>query len=253
MKLTAHQLEIRTADKLLCSSFNLTVKPRETWGIIGPNGCGKTTLLHTLANLCPPTKGDIFLGEKNIRTIPAKVKAQQIGLLFQEMHFAFPQTVWDFCLTARYPHQGYLQRVTPFDRDKVRIALTDMALLTCKDRAVTKLSGGEKRRLAIASVLVQSPDIYLLDEPTNHLDIKHQASVLKHFQHLGLSQEKMIIMSLHDINLVQQFCTHAVLMFADGTHLQGDCQTVLTENSLSKLYQCTVRKIIHDEQVFWHF
>src|SRR5262249_42429661 len=147
--------------------------------------------------------------------------AQLRGLLFQEFAAPFPQTVWDYCSMGRYPHLSFLKQIQPHDKDIVLKALEQMDLLPFIQCSITHLSGGEKRRLAIATLLAQAPHIYLLDEPTNHLDMRHQVQVLTHFHTLAKTQNALIVMSLHDVNWIQRYCDHLLLLFGDGEILHG--------------------------------
>ncbi len=251
MKLSIHNLNITIANKSICHDLNLELHENQIWGLLGPNGSGKTTLLHTLAGLHKPTSGEIFLATKNIRHLSAKKISQQLAILFQEIHFAFPQTVWEFCLAARYPHLNLFKQENDHDKEIVTDALNKLELLNYKHRLVTRLSGGEKRRLAIASLLAQTTEIYLLDEPANHLDICHQANVLNHFHHLAVNENKIVLMSLHDMNLAQQFCTHILLLFGDGNYMQGTCAKILTAKNLSALYQHPINQFSNDAIPFW--
>lgn len=251
MNLHAKQISIKAGEKIICKSLNLHLHSGEIWGILGPNGCGKTSLLHALAGLHPVIQGEILLGENKFAQLSMKTIAQSLGLLFQDFSTQFPQTVWEYCLTARYPHLPYFKREGKFDKQIVMQALQLMELDGLGQKSILHLSGGEKRRLALAGLLAQTPKIYLLDEPTNHLDIRHQMKVLKHFQYLAANHSKTIVMSLHDINLAQQFCDHILLLFADGDFLQGMKGEVLTPENLTRLYQHPMMVMEHNEVCYF--
>lgn len=236
---------ITIAHKIICQQLNLELRPGEMWGILGPNGSGKTTLLHTLAGLHAITSGDIWLGPDKLTTLSPKKIAKQLAILFQDTHPIFPQTVWDYCLDARYPHLSYFKKMSEQDQAIVEHALQIMELLPFKQQLITRLSGGEKRRLAIAALLAQTPRIYLLDEPTNHLDIRHQLSTLRHFRDLAEKKSAIVMMTLHDMNLAQQFCNRVLLLFPDRSTIQGNTSDILTTENLTRLYQCSVRKRIN--------
>lgn len=120
-----------------------------------------------------------------------------------------------------------------------------MELLHLRQAVVTQLSGGEKRRLAIAALLVQTPSIYLLDEPTNHLDIRHQLSIMQHFVSLAESKQAAVVMTLHDIRLARAYCSHIVLIFPNGETQQGTPEVLLTKSNLSELYGCDTSAILY--------
>lgn len=237
MLLETKQLSISIGQKMICHHLNCCFYPGEVWGILGPNGSGKTTFLQTLIGLHPIEGGDIWLRGQSLKAQSILSIAKSIGILFQDFHQAFSQTVGDYCQASRYPHLTYSKRMKDSDKDIVTQALASMHLDHLKERQITALSGGEKRRLSIAALLAQSPIIYLLDEPTNHLDISYQIQVLHHFQHLAKMQGASIIMSLHDINLAARFCSHIMLFYPLGKVLTGSVQTMLTAENLTRLYQ----------------
>jgi iron complex transport system ATP-binding protein len=249
--LLTRDLAIRIHKKLICEKLNLTIQAGEIWGILGINGSGKTTLLQTLAGLHPLQQGDIWLNEKRLATLPLKTIAQSIGILFQDFTETFPQTVEEYCRASRYPHLNYFQPKKTHDLEIVTYALHTMGLLALAQRKIHHLSGGEKRRLALASILVQTPRLYLLDEPTNHLDVHYQIKVLSHFRQLTSSTSITVIMALHDVNLVQQFCTHVLLLLPNGHTLQGTAKDTLTTQNLFELYQHPLHAIQHENSIYW--
>jgi iron complex transport system ATP-binding protein len=248
MRLQTQNLTIKIGKKMIYSSVNLDMQAGEVWGILGANGSGKTTLLHTLAGLYPDAYSSIFLQARDLTTYTNKMRAQQIGIAFQECQTTFPQTVEAYCMAARYPHHTYFQIANPYDQQQAQQAMQQMELQSLAQRNIMTLSGGEKKRLAIAALLTQAPQIYLLDEPTNHLDIKHQHTVLDYFSRLSSS---LVIMSLHDMNHVQRYCTHALLLYPNGEIMQGSINHILTEDHLSRLYQHRIHSFVHNHQRYW--
>lgn len=243
--LSTSNLCLRRRQQTLCQSLSLRVLPGDMIGILGANGCGKSTLLHTLAGLHTPQSGDVYLNDRAVKTLPAKTLARQRGILFQDTHYALPLSVYEYCLASRYPHQPFFQRHHSADATLIQSVLQQFELDHLRKIAVTQLSGGEKRRLAIAAILIQSPSLYLLDEPNNHLDIRHQISVLQHFKSLAAAKQVSVIMTLHDIRLARAYCTRLLLIFPDGYIEEGTSQTMLTNTNLSRLYGCDVSTILY--------
>ncbi|MEO8401810.1 MAG: ABC transporter ATP-binding protein [Gammaproteobacteria bacterium] len=235
--LTTNDLTVQIADKKICQALHCTLEPGDIWGILGANGSGKTTLLHTLAGLIPATSGDIFLETKNLTTLSAQHIARRVAILFQETSVTFPQTVFEFCLQGRYPHLSYFGWEKSVDKKIVLAALAEMELETKLSQSIQTLSGGEKRRLAIATLLAQTPKIYLLDEPTNHLDLRHQISVLNHFKKLSQTDSVGIVMALHDINLAHHYCNKILMLFDEGEILFDKTDVLLNPKNLSRLYR----------------
>lgn len=227
-------ITVKIANRFICQNLNWKIGAHERWGVLGPNGSGKTTLLHTLAKLKVPESGNIMLDGNNMRQIAPKDIAKKLGILLQETQCVFPQTVFDYCLAARYP---YTSSFTASEDQKItEEALNIMALLPLRKQSVMTLSGGERRRLAFAALLTQAPSVYLLDEPFNHLDIKHQVTMLHHLKKLS-DEGAAMITTLHDINLAREFCSHLLLVSGDGEVQFGTTDDILTMENLSRLYQ----------------
>ena len=229
----------------LCSDISFDIQPGEIWGILGPNGSGKTTLLHTLAGLLPIIHGDVFLQEKNLRFLPRKKIAQQLGILFQENQDFFPQTVWEICHSGHYAH--------PHSKENdilTKQALIDMSLDQKSHQLTQTLSGGERKRLSIATLLTQRPLIYLLDEPINHLDVYYQVKILNHFKHLVGNKSISMIMSLHDINIAAHFC-QKILLLGAGQYSVGNTQCLLTGKNLEHLYQHPIKQMRMANSTWW--
>ena len=235
--LQTHQLDIDIAGKQVCQQLNLLIEPGQTWGILGRNGIGKTTLLHTLAGLRQPTNGSITLDGNAIEHLPRKQLAKHLGLLLQQSEETFPATVLEMVLTGRHPHIGAWSWESEHDQSIAKQSLATVDMDNMSNRPIDQLSGGERQRAAIAQLLTQSPSIYLLDEPNSHLDLHYQSRLLQHFSMLAKQHDASVVMSLHDINLAQYFCSHVALLFGDGEVRSGIAKELLTASTLSELYQ----------------
>lgn len=249
MTLQTKHLILSFADGRQTKPLDWEIHPGDAWAILGPNGCGKSTLLKHLAGLPSNSAKHIFLNNKSLSDLSRKATARQVGLLLQDTVFQFPQTVWDYCIHSQFSHYAYFANLNEINTANVNDILTDLKLLSLKDRLITTLSGGEKRRVAIAGLLIQAPQYYLLDEPNNHLDLAYLHLVMQRFQKLDKSSAS--IMALHDINLASQYCNKALLLFADGSLLQGNIADILTADNLQALYQCRFKPITTDSHVFW--
>lgn len=229
----------------LCEGLNLKIKSGQIWGLLGKNGSGKTTLLHTLAGLVPAVAGDIKIHGKSLSILSRREIARQIGLLLQEPDNPFLATVLEHLESGRYPHKGLWESLNKVDEQMIREAARLMELERLMPRALHTLSGGEKRRVSLATLLVQQSCLLLLDEPTNHLDMHHQHSLLQNLMQLA-RDGRAIMMSLHDPNLALRYCTHILLLYGDGHWEAGEVHAMMDEKRLSVFYQHPLRLLNQD-------
>jgi iron complex transport system ATP-binding protein len=252
MQVQTHALEVRVPGRTLCSELNLRISDGENWAVLGANGSGKTTLLHTLAGLRAPDGGFVTLGERNIGEYSHRARARYVGVLLQDYGDAFPSTVIETVLSGRHP---YLSRWRwQDDADDLRLAQQALALVGLQhfaDRSLVTLSGGERRRVEIATLLTQDPPIRLLDEPINHLDLRHQIEILRLLTTGRMRGEGFNMVVLHDVNLAARFCTHALLLFGNGECLYGKLAEVLQAEVLERLYGCPIKRIEEDGKPFY--
>jgi iron complex transport system ATP-binding protein len=200
-------------------------------------------LLKCLAGLDEPAAGRVMLEARDIRELPRKLLARHIGMLQQHTVYVFDSSVVQTALTGRHPHLAYWQREGAADLDIAADALASVDLEGFSRRSVTGLSGGEARRLAFATLLVQQPDIMLLDEPTNHLDLKHQVRIMRMIHDRTRSGGHSALAALHDINLAARYCSHVLMLFGDGAWCAGPTAEMMNETSLEKLYHCPVERL----------
>jgi iron complex transport system ATP-binding protein len=235
LKLT--DVELFRGGKCLLNNLHWQIAPGEVWGLLGANGAGKSSLLLAMAGLLVPSQGQIQLYSRSIRNYPARELARSIAYLAQEQQADFPIRVRDWAMLSRYPHQDLWGRSSAQDHTHVDYVLAQTQLSCYANRWLSELSGGERQRLALAGVLVQQAPWMLLDELTNHLDIHYQMQLLP--QLIAASREGggALIMSLHDVNLAAQFCTHCLLMLGEGVYLAGPIAQVLTAEHISRLYK----------------
>lgn len=241
--LSTHALSVNIAGKQVCRELNLDLHAGMCLGILGANGVGKTTLLHTLAGLRRADAGGVRLGGAPIESQSRRNIARQLGLLIQQQEDSLPASVLETALIGRHPHIGFWRWESHHDVAIARRALKVTGLDGLEQRTQTHLSGGERRRLAIATILAQDPAVFLLDEPAHQLDLQHQISLMTLFTELVRVRGRLVVVSLHDVNLAARFCSHALLMFGDGETLAGPVQVVLNAANLSRLYHLPVRPV----------
>jgi iron complex transport system ATP-binding protein len=241
--LHCRNLDVRIAGIQVVSGLELDIHAGEFWGLLGPNGIGKTTLLRCLAGLDEPVAGDVLLESIPILSLPRKRLAQKLGMLQQHTVYVFDSSVKQTVMTGRHPHLAYWAREGAEDHEKAERALVEVDLEGFASRSVTGLSGGEARRLAFATLLVQEPDLMLLDEPTNHLDLRHQLRIMRKIREHSHQGRHAAFCALHDINLAARYCSHVLMLFGDGDWCAGKASDMLDESSLERLYGCPVERV----------
>ena len=244
--LEVKSLTVSIAGMPICDGLNIKIQRGERWAILGSNGAGKTTLLHTFAGLRPADEGQIYFLDKLLGEWPRKLLAQKLGLLLQDSNDIFPSTVLDTVIIGRHPHLKFWEIESQSDFELARKALADVSLEDAQDRQVNTLSGGERRRLAIAALLVQDPELFLLDEPTNHLDMRYQIMFLEMLVKRAAARDGALCMVLHDANLAARYCTHIMLMISPDDIMSGQVDEVLTDKNLARLYQFPIEAIETD-------
>lgn len=244
-------LGLSIADKIFCQNLQLDIEAGQTWAILGPNGVGKTTLLHTLAGLRQPDHGIVHYGDHPIGQWHRRERARYAGILLQETELMFPTAVYDVVLSGCFPHRQQTWRVTHTENDTVLSALQSVGLREFAERDFNSLSGGEKRRVAFAALLAQNPRVWFLDEPGNHLDLRHHMEVCTITRQRVHKHQGAALLVSHDVNMATRFCDHCILLFGAGKVLTGTRDEVLHEDNVSELYQWPVKRIAEGANILF--
>lgn len=215
-------------------------------GLLGPNGCGKTTLLRLLGGALKPELGVVRLGTRDLRSMSARAIAQQIAVVPQETHPAFDFSVLEMVLMGRHPHLGTFQLEGPADLAIAEEALSATGTDHLSDRVYATLSGGEKQRVVIASALAQQPKLLLLDEPTASLDLGYQLEIAQLLRELNGARRVTMLLATHDLNLAASLCGQLVLMRDGRVITQGATRDVLTPATVQHLYGVDADVAFHD-------
>ncbi|MGD2116880.1 MAG: ABC transporter ATP-binding protein [Chromatiales bacterium] len=239
-------LDVAIGGIQVCRNFDWQVRANEVWGMLGINGIGKTTLLNTLAQLHPATAGNIHIDGKATRHYSHDAFARKLGMLFQQHLDDFPNSVLDSCLNGLHAHTARWKNLSEADLQQARAALKLVGLQGFEQRITNSLSGGERRRLDIATLILQNPKIWLLDEPLNHLDLHQQISMMQLLIDAARKQDGAVIAVMHDANLALRFCTHILLMPGDADIISGKATELLNEQQLQRLYRHPVIAL-HDQ------
>ncbi len=234
--LAADALTVGYGDRTVIADLSLDVPPGRITAIVGPNACGKSTLLRSMSRLLSPRAGGVLLDGKAVHRLPARALARTLGLLPQSPVAPEGITVADVVGRGRHPHQGLFARWSHADDVAVADALEATDTVELADRAVDELSGGQRQRVWIAMALAQQTDVLLLDEPTTFLDVSHQVEVLDLLTDLNRSRGTTIVMVLHDLNMAARYADHLIALVEGRVHATGDPRAVLTEETVRAVF-----------------
>lgn len=215
---------------------SVSVERGSLTGLLGPNGCGKTTLLKLLSGVLQPAHGAVSLNGLSLSGRSRRDIARHLAVVPQETHPAFDYTVMEMVLMGRHPHLGAFELEGPRDLALAQEALAATGTDHLAGRAYMTLSGGEKQRVVIASALTQSPDVLLLDEPTASLDLGYQLEVAGLLRRLNLERGVTMVLATHDLNLAASLCDRLILMRDGRVLAQGATRDVLTAASIRRIY-----------------
>lgn len=204
--------------------------------IVGPNACGKSTLLRALARLLRPNAGQVVLDGKSVHALPAKAFARTVGLLPQSSLAPDGIVVADLVSRGRYPHQGLIRQWSPDDARAVSAALDATNTTELSTRLVDELSGGQQQRVWVAMALAQETPLLLLDEPTTFLDIAHQIELLDLFRRLH-GEGRTLVAVLHDLNHAARYATHIIAMKDGRVVAEGPPHKIVTAELVREVFE----------------
>jgi iron complex transport system ATP-binding protein len=240
-RLHARAVTLRYDEQTISSGLTITLPDGAFTVIVGPNACGKSTLLRAMARLLKPSTGDVILDGRDIADFPTREIARRLGLLPQSAVAPSGITVADLVARGRYPHQSFFRQWSKADEAAVAAAIQATRITELSDRPVDELSGGQRQRVWIAMILAQETPILLLDEPTTFLDIAHQIELLDLLTDLNAAG-RTVVAVLHDLNHACRYATHLVAMREGMILAEGHPSDVVTEKLVETVFglQCTV-------------
>ncbi|NUP54084.1 MAG: ABC transporter ATP-binding protein [Catenulispora sp.] len=242
-RLAARGLELRYADRIVVRGLELEIPDDAVTAIVGPNACGKSTLLRGLARLLAPAAGSVTLDGADIHRIPAKTLARSLGLLPQQPVTPEAITVEALVRLGRHPHQRVFSTWSGADQEAVERALARTGVDALRDRPVDQLSGGQRQRAWIALALAQDTDLLLLDEPTTFLDLRHQLDVLDLVADLHAEAGRTVVMVLHDLGQAARYADHLVVLHDGDLAAAGAPGEVLTAELVERVFDVPCRVV----------
>lgn len=234
-RLHADAVTLRHDARIISQDLSLAIPDGSFTVIVGPNACGKSTLLAALSRLLAPARGQVLLDGKDIRQLPAREVARRLGLLPQSATAPDGITVADLVARGRYPHQSLLRQWSLEDEQAVRRAMAATRVSELAERLLDELSGGQRQRVWIAMVLAQETPILLLDEPTTYLDIVHQIELLELLAELN-RQGRTIVAVLHDLNQACRYASHLIALRDGAVVAQGEPAAIFTEALVEQVF-----------------
>lgn len=234
MKVTISGLEFGYSSSPVLKDVNLEVNGPQLISIIGPNGVGKSTLIHCINKILSPTKGVVMINGEDVSGISIKEMAKKVGYVPYATSDAFPLSVVDTVLMGRHPHSGW--KSLDHDLDVVYSTLKLINIEHLAMRSFDELSAGQHQKVMLARGLVQEPEVLLLDEPTSNLDIKHQMEVTRILRNLSQEKGILIIMISHDLNIAAKYSDNMVMLSNGSIYAVGTPKEVLTKENIKAVY-----------------
>jgi len=216
--------------------FNLAIRAGSFTGILGPNGCGKTTLLDLLAGILRPSRGEILFNGRAVSSFSARKLARQVAMVPQYFSMRFAFTVRQVVEMGRFPFISRLGGLEKRDVEIVEQAMAELEIKHLETRPVTMLSGGELQRVAVARALAQSPRALILDEATSNLDVFHSLSIMSVLKRRMKREGLTVVAAVHDVNLAASFCTDAVFMNNGCLEASGSSKELINGEIVSRVY-----------------
>lgn len=241
--LSGESITVGYGERQIIRDLDLRIATGELTVIVGPNACGKSTLLRALSRLHAPSQGRVLLDGKDISSLPTKQVAQRLGFLPQSPSAPQGLAVGDLVARGRYPHQPFLQQWSRRDEDAVRLAMRSTRVEHLADRGIDELSGGQRQRVWLALALAQDTPLLLLDEPTTYLDVAHQIEVLELCTRIRDEHGKTLVLVLHDLNQTARYADRVIAMSDGAIRAVGPPAEVFTPETIQEVFGLAARVV----------
>jgi iron complex transport system ATP-binding protein len=243
--LSARGLRAGYSDRTVLRGLDLTVETSEIVALVGPNGCGKTTLIRAFTRVVPIASGDATVDGESVRSLSTAELAKRIAVVPQGAHLPPGFTAFEQVLFGRSPYISLLGSECQRDIEVARDAMEATDCWSLRARPAEELSGGERQRVLIARALAQEPRALLLDEPTSYLDLGHQALALELAVHLGRVRGLAVLMAMHDLTLASLYADRIAVMQEGRIVIDGPPNEVLRPETIEGAYGLPVAVVSH--------
>ncbi len=221
-------------------NINLEIRDGQMVGLIGPNGCGKSTLMKCISRIHKVTEGKIFVDKQDMLKINAHEASKLVATVPAEVDQVQSMSVMDMVMLGRYPYVEKLWWETDEDEAIIRNALKKFGIYEHRKKQVSMLSSGERQRALIAKAYVQEPELLLVDEPTSHLDLKFKLNVMEHLRSLAKTGMTLMVAE-HDISLMSRYCDYCYIMKQGKIVASGVPGEIITEDLMREVYEVEAR------------
>lgn len=235
-KIQVRDITVAYEQSIVIPNLNLNIPEGKVTIVVGANGCGKSTMIKTVAGILRPKKGDILINGAKIRDQAPKEIARQMAVLPQSPQVPEGLLVKELAAYGRFPYQKPVGGLSKHDHQVIQWAMEATGIEELKDRRADSLSGGQRQRAWIAMALAQETEILILDEPTTYLDMSHQLEILTLLKELNEKNGTTIVMVIHEINHASRFADHIIGMKEGNMVFEGAPGKVITEQNLKTLY-----------------
>jgi len=225
-------IQVNYGKREILRDIDAAIAPGRITAVMGPNGCGKTTLLRCIGGLLEPTSGSVGIDGQEVGSYSARALAQKVAFVRQQAQTDFEFSAFETVLMGRNPYQHHLQNESQKDWDIVEQCMKQTNTWHLRLAKPTEMSGGEMQRVMIARALAQQTPVLLMDEPVSNLDIAHQLEIMR----LLRTTDKTVVIVIHDLNLALQFCNDLMLIHNGALLFHGRMADGLTTENIATAY-----------------